>query len=42
MDLEKLKKFQEELAKKVVLKDYVKPEDVEFVIGVDQSFVGKE
>ena len=42
MDLEKLKKFQEELARKVVLKDYIKPEDIEFVIGVDQSFVGKK
>ncbi len=42
MDLEKLRRFQEELAKRVVLKDFVKPEELEFVLGVDQSFVGKK
>lgn len=42
MDLEKLKRFQEELAKRVVLKDFVKPNELRFVLGVDQSFVGKK
>ncbi len=42
MDLEKLKRVQEELAKKVVLEDFVKLDDLNFVLGVDQSFVGKE
>ncbi len=41
MDLEKLKRVQEELAKKVVLEDFVKPDDLDFVLGVDQSFVGR-
>ncbi len=41
MDLEKLKRFQEELAKRVVLEDFVRPDDLDFVLGVDQSFVGK-
>ena len=42
MDLEKLKRFQEELAKKVVLEDRVRLKDLKFVLGVDQSFVGKK
>ena len=42
MDLEKLKRIQEELAKNVVLQDYIKPEEVKFVIGVDQSFIGEK
>ncbi|HIP25208.1 MAG TPA: endonuclease V [Archaeoglobus profundus] len=42
MDLEKLKRIQEELAKNVVLQDYIKSEEVKFVIGVDQSFIGEK
>jgi deoxyribonuclease V len=41
VSLEKLKKLQEELAKKVVLRDIVKVEDVQYVIGVDQSFIAE-
>ncbi len=42
MDLEKLRRFQEELAKSVVLRDLVKPDELRFVLGVDQSFIGKK
>ncbi len=42
MDLEKLKRLQEELAKSVVLRDLVKPDELRFVLGVDQSFIGKK
>jgi len=42
MDLEKLRRFQEELAKRVVLKDLIKLDELRFVLGVDQSFVGKK
>ncbi len=42
MDLERLKRFQEELAKKVVLEDRIGLKDLEFVLGVDQSFVGRK
>ena len=42
MDLEKLKRFQKELAKKVVLEDRIRLKDIRFVLGVDQSFVGKK
>ncbi len=42
MDLEKLRRFQEELAKRVVLEDLIKLDELRFVLGVDQSFVGKK
>ena len=42
MDLEKLKKLQEELAKGVIIEDFIKLENVRFVLGVDQSFIGKK
>ena len=40
MNLEKLKKLQEELASRVVLEDKYSIDEVEYVVGVDQAFVG--
>jgi deoxyribonuclease V len=40
IDLEELKNKQLELAKKVVLEDKYSIDEVEYVIGVDQAFVG--
>ncbi len=40
VNLEELKKIQEELAKSVDLKDKVNLNDLEYIIGVDQSFSG--
>lgn len=40
--LEELKKIQLEIAKSVVLKDKYKEEEVEFLIGVDQAFIGEK
>lgn len=42
MDLERLKKLQEELARSVVIKDFIKLGNLRFVLGVDQSFIGKK
>jgi deoxyribonuclease V len=42
MDIEKLKRIQMELAKRIVLEDSVNIEDVKYVIGVDQSFLPDE
>lgn len=41
-DLEELKKSQQELAEKVVLTDKFDVEGIEYVAGVDQSFVGEK
>jgi len=40
MNIEELKKIQEELAKKVVLEDLIPLEEIEYVVGVDQAFIG--
>ena len=42
MDLKKLIEIQRVLSKKVVLEDVLRFEDIEYVAGVDQSFVVKE
>ncbi len=40
MNVERLKKLQEEMAKKVVLRDAYNIDEIEYVVGVDQAFVG--
>lgn len=42
MNLEELRVIQEKLAEKVVLRDKYTIDEVEYVIGVDQAFVGKK
>ncbi|WP_290623257.1 MULTISPECIES: endonuclease V [unclassified Archaeoglobus] len=42
MNLEKLKAIQEELARKVVLKDMYSLDEVKYVVGVDQAFLNDE
>ena len=39
MDLERLKKLQEELSNRVVLKDYIEIDELRYVAGVDQAFI---
>ncbi len=39
MDLERLKKLQEELSNRVVLKDYIRIDELRYVAGVDQAFI---
>ncbi|OYT34560.1 endonuclease V [Archaeoglobales archaeon ex4484_92] len=40
MNIERLKKIQFELAKKVKLEDKYRIGDIEYVVGVDQAFIG--
>ena len=42
MNLKELEEYQKRLAKNVVLEDRIKIEDLRFVAGVDQAFVGKK
>ncbi len=42
MNLKELEEFQLKLSKKVVLEDRIKIEDLKFVAGVDQAFVGNK
>ncbi|WP_202320172.1 endonuclease V [Archaeoglobus neptunius] len=42
MNLEKLRKIQEDIAKRVELSDMYPIEEVEYVIGVDQAFLNDE
>ncbi|RLI77474.1 endonuclease V [Archaeoglobales archaeon] len=39
MDLQRLTKFQEKLAKSVIIEDKVKLKKLKFVVGVDQAFI---
>ncbi len=40
MNLEELKRLQEQLASRVVLKDKYSIDEIEYVVGVDQAFAG--
>ena len=42
MNLKELEKYQKRLAKNVILEDRIKIEDLRFVAGVDQAFVGNK
>ncbi|WP_456327716.1 endonuclease V [Archaeoglobus sp.] len=42
MNLKELEEFQLKLSKKVVLEDRIKIEDLKFVAGVDQAFIGNK
>ena len=42
MNLKELEEFQLKLSKKVVLEDRIKIEDLKFIAGVDQAFVGNK
>ncbi len=42
MNLEELRKIQEEMARSVVLDDLIPLEELEYVVGVDQAFIDDE
>lgn len=42
MNLEELRRIQEEMARSVVLEDLIPLEELEYVVGVDQAFINDE